>query len=62
MVGKRVRVLRVHEVRLRWKVTGDLPQRLQGRRFECVTRRAKYLLMHTAAGSALRLNGSESAN
>ena len=62
MVGKRVRVLRVHEARLRWKVTGDLPQRLQGRRFECVTRRAKYLLFHFDDGGTLILHLGMSGN
>ena len=62
MVGKRVRVLRVHEARLRWKVTGDLPQRLQGRRFECVTRRAKYLLFHFDDGATLILHLGMSGN
>ena len=62
MVGKRVRVLRVHEARLRWKVQGDLPQRLQGRRIERVARRAKYLLFHFDDGGTLILHLGMSGN
>ena len=62
MVGQRVRELRVHEARLRWKVAGDLPQRLQGRRIERVSRRAKYLLFHLDDDSTVILHLGMSGN
>lgn len=52
-VGRRVDEMVVRESRLRWPVPEDLPQRLQGQRIESVQRRAKYLLLNTAAGSVL---------
>jgi formamidopyrimidine-DNA glycosylase len=62
VVGRRVRVLRVHEARLRWRVQGDLPRRLQGRRVEDLTRRAKYLLFHFDDGGTLILHLGMSGN
>ena len=62
MVGRCVRLLRVHEARLRWTVPSDLPQRLQGRRFERVSRRAKYLLFHFDDGGTLMLHLGMSGN
>jgi formamidopyrimidine-DNA glycosylase len=38
---------------LRWPIPRALTSRLPGQRIEAVARRAKYLLLHTAAGSAL---------
>ncbi|WP_058835877.1 bifunctional DNA-formamidopyrimidine glycosylase/DNA-(apurinic or apyrimidinic site) lyase [Luteimonas abyssi] len=38
---------------LRWPIPPDLPERLAGRRIEAIHRRAKYLLLETAEGSAL---------
>lgn len=38
---------------LRWPIPPDLPERLSGRRIDAIHRRAKYLLLETAEGSAL---------
>lgn len=43
----------VRESRLRWPVPRSLVKELPGQRIESVRRRAKYLLLDTAAGSAL---------
>ncbi len=43
----------VRQPRLRWPVPRQLRERLPGQRVEAVERRAKYLLVHTLAGSAL---------
>lgn len=48
----RVLKVLVHERRLRWPVPDELVQ-LQGQRILAITRRGKYLLLHTAAGVAL---------
>ncbi len=53
LVGRRVRALAIRQPRLRWPIDADLVERLPGQRIETVERRAKYLLVHTAAGSAL---------
>lgn len=53
LVGQRVRAVVVREPRLRWPVAPELIRLLPGQRIEAVERRAKYLLVHTAAGSAL---------
>ncbi|MBA6413577.1 bifunctional DNA-formamidopyrimidine glycosylase/DNA-(apurinic or apyrimidinic site) lyase [Parahaliea sp. F7430] len=51
--GEQVDELLVRESRLRWPVPADLPQLLRGQRVLSVSRRAKYLLFHTAAGTLL---------
>lgn len=48
-----VRAVTVREARLRWPVAADLPARLAGLRIERVSRRAKYLLWHTTAGTCM---------
>ena len=53
LVGHRVRAVVVREPRLRWPVAPELIEHLPGQRIETVTRRAKYLLVGTRAGSAL---------
>ncbi|TGD72741.1 bifunctional DNA-formamidopyrimidine glycosylase/DNA-(apurinic or apyrimidinic site) lyase [Mangrovimicrobium sediminis] len=53
VLGRRVEQVIVREPRLRWPVPGDLPQRMAGQVIDAVERRAKYLLLRTAAGSAL---------
>lgn len=53
LVGQRVRALAIRQPRLRWPIDAELIARLPGQRIEAVERRAKYLLMHTAAGSAI---------
>ena len=52
-VGRVVERVDVHEPRLRWPVPDLLAQSLAGQRIAAVQRRGKYLLFHTAAGSAL---------
>lgn len=52
IAGRRVIRLRVHEPRLRWPVPAELAA-LEGQQVESISRRGKYLLFHTAAGTAL---------
>ncbi len=52
-VGRKVEEVIVREGRLRWPVPHDLPEHLVGQRIESVERRAKYLLLRTAAGTVL---------
>lgn len=51
--GQQIRGLVVRERRLRWPVPGGLETTLIGQTVQKVDRRAKYLLFHTAAGTAL---------
>lgn len=53
LVGRRVQALAIRQPRLRWPIDVELVTRLPGQRIEAVERRAKYLLVHTAAGSAI---------
>ncbi len=53
LVGRRITALAVRQPRLRWPIPAILRRRLPGQRIDAVERRAKYLLVHTAAGSAL---------
>lgn len=50
--GHTVIAVQIHERRLRWPVPAELIQ-LQGLRITTITRRGKYLLLHTLAGVAL---------
>ncbi len=52
LVGRRVVDLIIRQPQLRWPVATGL-QQLRGQRIESVERRAKYLLIATAPGSAL---------
>jgi formamidopyrimidine-DNA glycosylase len=52
VAGHRIRRLQVHEPRLRWPVPPEL-KAIEGQRIDDVTRRGKYLLLHTKAGTAL---------
>ncbi|MGB4858842.1 MAG: bifunctional DNA-formamidopyrimidine glycosylase/DNA-(apurinic or apyrimidinic site) lyase [Dokdonella sp.] len=52
LVGRRVVDLIIRQPKLRWPVAAGL-QQLRGQRIESVERRAKYLLVATAPGSAL---------
>lgn len=52
LVGHAVRRLIVHEPRLRWPVPATL-HALEGQVIQQLTRRGKYLLAHTPAGTAL---------
>ena len=51
--GKRVLEVVVRDRRLRWPIPSTLLQELPGQRIESVDRRGKYLLLRTAAGTAL---------
>ncbi|HEY8011570.1 MAG TPA: bifunctional DNA-formamidopyrimidine glycosylase/DNA-(apurinic or apyrimidinic site) lyase [Rudaea sp.] len=53
LVGRRIEAVIVRQPRLRWPVPRQLRERLPGQRVDAVERRAKYLLVHTVAGSAL---------
>ena len=53
LIGRRVAALIVRQPRLRWPIPDALRQKLPGQRIDAVERRAKYLLVHTQAGSAL---------
>jgi formamidopyrimidine-DNA glycosylase len=51
--GQRVRALVVRERRLRWPVPAGLEEQLRGQIIQHVERRAKYLLLGTANGTAM---------
>ncbi|WP_397573002.1 bifunctional DNA-formamidopyrimidine glycosylase/DNA-(apurinic or apyrimidinic site) lyase [Silanimonas sp.] len=51
--GRRVTGVTLRRPDLRWPIPAAVCERLPGQRIEAVERRAKYLLTHTAAGSAL---------
>jgi formamidopyrimidine-DNA glycosylase len=53
LVGHRVVALAIRQPRLRWPIPTAVRRLLPGQRIEAVERRAKYLLAHTQAGSAL---------
>ncbi|HEX6832686.1 MAG TPA: bifunctional DNA-formamidopyrimidine glycosylase/DNA-(apurinic or apyrimidinic site) lyase [Rudaea sp.] len=53
LVGRRVEALRIRQPNLRWPIPPALRRKLPGQKIDAVDRRAKYLLAHTAAGSAL---------
>lgn len=51
--GKRVREVLLRRPDLRWPIPYDVVEKLPGQRIDAVRRRAKYLLLDTAVGSAL---------
>ncbi|WP_026244392.1 bifunctional DNA-formamidopyrimidine glycosylase/DNA-(apurinic or apyrimidinic site) lyase [Dasania marina] len=51
--GVKIKQLLVRNPRLRWPVPADLPALMQGQKLLSVTRRAKYLLLNLANGSAI---------
>ena len=53
VVGRRVVEARLRRPDLRWPIPSAIGKVLVGQRIDAVQRRAKYLLMHTQAGSAL---------
>lgn len=53
LIGRRVLGVTLRRSDLRWPIPDEISERLPGQRIEAVERRAKYLLLHTAAGSAL---------
>ena len=53
LIGRTVTALDIRQPRLRWPIAPDLRKHLPGQRVDDIERRAKYLLVHTQAGSAL---------
>jgi formamidopyrimidine-DNA glycosylase len=53
LIGRRVATVLLRRPDLRWPIPDQLSALLPGQRIEAVERRAKYLLLHTQAGSAL---------
>jgi formamidopyrimidine-DNA glycosylase len=53
LLGHTVITVKVRERRLRWPVPRTLIKTLPGEQIMTVTRRGKYLLLHTAAGTAI---------
>ena len=53
LVGRRVVAARLRRADLRWPIPDAIRDTLVGQRIDAIERRAKYLLMHTVAGSAL---------
>ena len=51
--GRRVETVILRRPDLRWPIPPEVPGLLPGQRIDAVRRRAKYLLLDTAAGSAL---------
>jgi len=51
--GRRIAAVTLRRPDLRWPIPPEVARELPGQRIEAVRRRAKYLLMDTAAGSAL---------
>lgn len=51
--GRRITAVTLRRPDLRWPIPPEVARELPGQRIEAVRRRAKYLLMDTAAGSAL---------
>ncbi|MDJ0812860.1 MAG: bifunctional DNA-formamidopyrimidine glycosylase/DNA-(apurinic or apyrimidinic site) lyase [Woeseiaceae bacterium] len=51
--GQRIDRVVIRERRLRWPVARDVEDRLEGATIDSVARRAKYLLLNTADGSAI---------
>jgi len=53
LIGRTVVGLDIRQPRLRWPIPQALRRNLPGQRIDDIERRAKYLLVHTNAGSAL---------
>ena len=53
LLGRRVSGVLLRRLDLRWPIPREIATRLPGQRIDAVRRRAKYLLLDTAAGSAL---------
>ncbi len=53
LIGKRVAAVVLRRADLRWPIPAEVSTLLPGQRIDAVERRAKYLLLHTKAGSAL---------
>ncbi len=53
LIGRRVEKVLLRRPDLRWPIPPEITEWLPGQRIDAVERRAKYLLLHTSAGSAL---------
>ena len=53
LIGRRVTGVLLRRPDLRWPIPVEISKLLPGQRIDAVERRAKYLLLHTAVGSAL---------
>lgn len=53
LIGRRVAAVILRRADLRWPIPREITELLPGQRIDEVERRAKYLLLHTHAGSAL---------
>jgi formamidopyrimidine-DNA glycosylase len=53
LIGRRVVSVTLRRPDLRWPIPREISELLPGQRIDTVERRAKYLLLHTEAGSAL---------
>lgn len=53
LTGRQITAVTLRRDSLRWPIPGQISTVLNGQRIEAVRRRAKYLLLDTAAGSAL---------
>lgn len=53
LIGRRVTGVTLRRPDLRWPIPPEISSVLPGQRIDAVERRAKYLLLHTGAGSAL---------
>ncbi|WP_305804807.1 bifunctional DNA-formamidopyrimidine glycosylase/DNA-(apurinic or apyrimidinic site) lyase [Stenotrophomonas sp. YIM B06876] len=53
LLGHRIHGVILRRPDLRWPIPAEIGQRLPGQRIEAIRRRAKYLLLDTAVGSAL---------
>ncbi|HEY8683450.1 MAG TPA: bifunctional DNA-formamidopyrimidine glycosylase/DNA-(apurinic or apyrimidinic site) lyase [Rhodanobacter sp.] len=53
LIGRRVLGVTLRRADLRWPIPAAISELLPGQRIDAVERRAKYLLLHTAVGSAL---------
>ncbi len=53
LIGRRIVSVTLRRADLRWPIPREITEVLPGQRIDDIERRAKYLLLHTAAGSAL---------
>ncbi|BDU18822.1 bifunctional DNA-formamidopyrimidine glycosylase/DNA-(apurinic or apyrimidinic site) lyase [Dyella sp. GSA-30] len=53
LIGRRITAVTLRRTDLRWPIPKEITELLPGQRIDAVERRAKYLLLHTQAGSAL---------
>lgn len=53
LIGRRIARVTLRRADLRWPIPREITELLPGQRIDEVERRAKYLLLHTHAGSAL---------